>query len=271
MTVGRFIRIDREYRLDADENPLAAHVNWGPYKLAGANGSTVRRFEARLARRSIGDHLVNPADRHRDRLLERLIAIGSAVDPLAVSEDWVAPEAKTLASYISGLGYEVATDDEDNLRLTLKRPFIDGQVRVQRGTHSLRFVMPLGQWNDLDEVSIRAMVDLANEFNNRTRLARIAWFEPSPVTFKGGKKQRTKDKSGQQQAEPHRSEAQVDLTGLPHDPDAGQANDEFWCAMVGASLAGMHLALRQLAAELELLADPQHREIIELMDFSTTP
>jgi hypothetical protein len=237
----------------ATDDPLGIHGQWsGPTKLVcgaeRAGGQSVeQQFELFV------DNLTGREGDPRfdqDFSLEHESLVAQLCDLVAVAgkpdqklADWEPPEAAFLSRWLGEVGCDAVIDDRQNLRFSLKRKGTTGDVRVMRERGRLRFLMPLGRFEKLDEACEHSMRRLAMLANNRTRLVRIAW----------------RQNDGR-----HEVEAQVDLTGLPI-PKSNRRVELFWREMIVRSATGLELVLRQLGLELPMLADPANRELIEFV------
>jgi len=226
---------------------LVGHADWsGPVKLEREHGEVVQHWTAclRPATRLCGASAFDEEAQAREQKLIADLQPLISESILTASEDWEPPAAATLVEWLATAGHDAQIDDAGNLRLVVKRRGCDGQIRVERRTGRLRFVLPLGSWPVLSEEAQRAMWPLADEANARTRLARVAWFD-----------------------EPQRSrcEGQVDLTGLPT-PDADSSERvEFWRNMVSLAVDALEVLLRRLGLELDVLANDHHHAVREWM------
>ena len=241
------LRLQAACKLAPGAEWLEAHADLaGPVKLVGKPRPAIRVEYFLGPDENDSQRLIDPsAAEQSDRLLARLIELGSTLGQRQRVDGWEPPDAGRLAGWLSQLGYETATDQQENLRLTLKRPGRDGQVRIERGTGRLRLAMPLGSWPALDGAPRSAMSALAGQFNDRTAIVRIAWLGEA---------------SGRQ-----RAEAQVDLSGIPCTPADDPGLQELWRQLLRGATAGLQLALAQLALELDTLADENHRELVEAL------
>ncbi len=221
---------------------LSIHGDWaGPVKVLDFGQGRIQRTDLYP-----GEGAFTAADPMFDeegvRATERLInALNARAEEWfagnSLIAEWNPPSSKTLRKWLVQAGLDTAIDGEDNLRMTLKRRGLDGQVRVSRREGRLRFTMPLWQGRRLDPVADAAMTRLAAEANARCKLARIARL---------------------QEKEQVRFEAQVDLSGLPwlEEPDGPTLT--LWQGMIRMTALSLDLALRRLGLELPLLAGGHH-------------
>ena len=140
-------------------------------------------------------------------------------------------------SWLSESGHSAVSDDQNHLRMTLKRQGCPRQVRIIRESGCLRLVMPLGQWEKLVPEARKSLLCLAHHENSMNRLARITW---------KGKGSRCA------------IEAQVDLTGLPAGNDLAES---FFKNMLQLAVASLDLVLRQMGLEVSVLANPENRKL----------
>ncbi len=112
-------------------------------------------------------------ERMQDFLAELMNCVPAWVEGVDEVAGWEPPPAKMLCDWVNAAGHDAAIDEEENLRLALKRRGCDGQIRVERAAGRLRFTMLLGEWRELDEPVEAAMFSLADEANARSRLVRI--------------------------------------------------------------------------------------------------
>jgi hypothetical protein len=238
----------RDFAVPEGQDHLAIHGTWsGPVKLVDRAGRIEQRVEILLGQNQEGPEGLfqdEEAARNAEALLQELLQTSCFADPALEDTAWQPPATEALAGWFADAGVESAIDREQNLRLTLKRRGCDGQVRVERGAGRLRLLLPLGQWQQLEAASEDAMRNLARAANSQSRLLRIAWLPQD---------------SGR------RCEAQVDLSGLPGADSLESRRQQLWREMLRRSVAGLELALRQLGLELPMLADPQNREVAELL------
>jgi hypothetical protein len=245
---GGWLTVSRWGHAGDETDVLTRHGDWaGPVKqIEAPRGGCTQRFDFYVGHDTAGQphEAVDPeAAAALMQLQSDLVDLALQFDGAPVIDGWTPPAADTLAEWLTRTGREVAIDKEQNLRLTLKRRGCDGQVRVDRAAGRLRFVMPLGRWSDVSRDAERAMRDLACEANARARLVRIVWVADGAA---------------------RRCDAQVDLSGLPV-AHTDARHDQFWQGMTRMAVAGLELALRQLGLELGVLADPRHRDLVELV------
>ena len=231
-----WFEVRRDYERD-DIDVLAANAERArPGKLLRKPNGVEERFEFYLGRS--GEAYAFPDDETAAAQAQlRQESIELAEGKL---EATASPSAEQLSRWLADAGFEPATDKDNNLRLTLKRPGCDGAVRIERGEGRLRFLLPLGNWPRLSPASEQAMRALAEFVNAHVRLARLAVSCDSDA---------------------RRFEAQVEWTGLPFVEDA--AHERLWREAAPLSVKALELALRQLGLELPLLAD--HPEVAEVM------
>jgi hypothetical protein len=242
-----WLTICRSHRHPVEQDSLAEHAHWnGPIKLVerrhGAHTTIEQRFEVcwQQSGSCVGwggeAALDEELAGEQSSLLTTLSDGAVAWNPIAPRTDWQPPKLDQLDAWLRSAGYEPASDDQSNLRLTVHRAGFAGQVRVVCGPGQLRFTMPLGRWKDLASSSNRAMRGLAGLANERTRLLRIAWHPAAD------------------DASTRCCEAQVDLTGLPWRSEPGRGMQIFWQGLIANSVAALHAAAHQLGIELDLLA-----------------
>jgi hypothetical protein len=225
---------------------LSAHADWsGPLKLERDHDevwqpwSVAVRSVLRLGGSEMCDEESAAGEQ---RLLRDLAALAN--DPFQSFAGWEPPAANLLAGWLAEAGREAQIDDAGNLRLVVKRHACDGQIRVERRTGRLRFVLPLGGWTALSDAARAAVIELADEANSRTALARVAWIE---------------------EPDRCRCEGQVDLTGLPLPAQETPERLEFWRLMTGLAVDGLEILLRRLGLELDVLAEERQHAVRELM------
>jgi hypothetical protein len=228
-----------------DLHPLARHADWaGPFKLVQSHGEVEQRVEFFLGHRGGEEEstLDDEAAQAAEALRQELLAFAMSGERRGTVSGWVPPTASALAGWLAQAGRESARDAEENLRLTLKRPGCDGQVRIERGEGRLRFLLPLGHWPGLDPLRAKAMRTLAGLVNANVRLARVAWLTGGAAC---------------------RCEAQVDLSGLPLPGPDSHVREVLWARSVGVAVRALELVLRQLGLELPVLADDRHGDLAE--------
>jgi hypothetical protein len=229
---------------------LELHSDWaGPVKLTETEDRLEQRWEFFVARSALGEDDASrdeSALQDSENLLRELVSLALGADAKPACTNWQPPEAKVLAGWLTEAGHEVAIDRDQHLRLTLKRPGCDGQVRIERGEGRLRFLLPLGQLCGLSETATQALDELARLANASYRLVRIV--------MQAADTQR-------------RYEARVDLSGLPFALES--SGETLWREMVSRSVRGLELALRQLGLELPLLAEPVHHDLAQLVKART--
>ena len=242
-----WLTLRRQVAIHDDREPLSHHADWaGPVKLVVREGEAEaeQRVELFLGNAMTGEDdpiLDEEASRSSERLTSSLLERFSALEGQMRFDGWSPPNAERLTGWLQLAGCETAIDKDQNVRFTLKRRGCDGQVRIERSEGRLRFLLGLGRWKNLGETPAKAMKNLASRLNARSRLVRIAWLEDGETT---------------------RCEAQVDLSGLPVDGDAGPQLESVWREMTRLAVGGLELALRQLGLELPLLADPANADVV---------
>jgi hypothetical protein len=228
------------YPVSQVEEPLELHGEWWrPTKLVGEGPACRQRTEVYLAASPAQDELLDDAG--ADELDEVLAEITESLFGRPVNEaraGWHPPAAGQLAQWLAEAGHSATIDEAQGLRLAVHDRGQEGQIKIVRKPGMLRMTMPLGPFTTVDPTAQRAMTLLARQANERGRLARIAW----------------REEEGKQ-----RYEAQVDLSGLP--VGTGRVRDQLWRDMVRLAIDGLELALRRLAVELEVLADPRQRAL----------
>jgi Putative bacterial sensory transduction regulator len=225
---------------DGDEaDILSLHTGWaGLIKLVNNHGKLEQRIEVYPG--SNLERLDEEAALDSLSLMEDLQENTWFHNPGDRNPEWQPPAADVMARWLADAGVEPAVDQDKNVRFTHKRRGCDGQVKITRGPGLLRLTLPLGRWQKLEQPVEQAMLHLATLANNRSRLVRIAWLAEEDT---------------------RRCEAQVDLTELPEATEPGR--ERMWRAMLTMAVAGTELALRQLALELPLLAEPGNRELVD--------
>ncbi len=243
------LRFESNCRLSSRLDPLAAHAEWlGPSKIV-RNGRGLLKVTDLVTGPRIGEStgVLDPQEAdEQDALLEVVLDLARRKSADSPPAGWAAPESDQLRAWLREMNYESQVDDKGDLRLTLNRQRRDGAVRLQRSADRVRLALVLCPPVELEGAASRAVRDLAEEFNNRTSLVRIA----------------------ARRDEDHKMsyEAQVDLTGLPF-PSATPSRlvNQLWKEMLAAAVSGLDLALWQLALELPLLANPAHGELVEIL------
>ncbi len=225
---------------------LSAHADWsGPLKLERDHDEVSQHWSVAVcsALRLGGSETCDEESAAGEqRLLLDLAALAN--DPFQSFAGWEPPAANRLAGWLAEAGRDAQIDDAGNLRLVVKRHACDGQIRVERRTGRLRFVLPFGHWTNISDAARAAVIDLADEANSRTALARVAWIEEPDLC---------------------RCEGQVDLTGLPLPTEETPERLEFWRLMTGLAVDGLEILLRRLGLELDVLAEERQHAVRELM------
>ncbi len=244
----------RPFQLEAGQNRLELHAAWpGPIKLVEVDGAIEQRAEfflggdgAGMADFCLDEEAKSAIDKLLDELLEYVGHVSKVPGALETcpTTDWEPPPADVLAGWLSEAGFEPAIDRDRNLRLTLKRRGCDGQARIERNPGRLRFVLPLGRWENLDPEAGSVMQRLTGLANDRSRLARLAWLNRDNVQS---------------------CEAQIDLTGMPGAHSLEPCRQQLWRDMLRLGLAALELMLRQLGIELPVLAEPKNRALIQAL------
>ena len=227
------------YRGLKGREPLAIHGGWpGPHKLVQRGRGFVRVSEV-----FVDPHVERDVSCFAEetdecaRLIERLVQETLTPQGKLPLDNWQPPGAADLSDYLQISGHEPTTDEQENLRLTLKNRGCDGQIRLQRAPGRLRLTMQVGTWDALDETQEQAMLKLARCHNNRVRLVRIAW---------------------ETEGSSRRCTAQIDLSGLPCHPDLAW----FWSSILRMAIGGLELTLHQMGKELNVLADPRQEHLV---------
>ena len=234
-----FISFSRPFLVTKRQEPLVLHGAWeGPIKLARHHGQVEQRFDVFISP-DLGDDPILDSDASG-----RFESLAAAVVKQLARKDfepsnakWEPPASEKLLSWLSESGHSAVSDDQNHLRMTLKRQGCPGQVRIVRESGCLRLVMPLGQWEELVPEARKSLLCLAHHENSMNRLARIAW---------KGKGSRCA------------IEAQVDLTGLPAGNDLAES---FFKNMLQMAVASLDLVLRQMGLEVSVLAKPENRKL----------
>lgn len=244
---GGWLSVRRPAALLSKRDLLATHADWnGPIKWEREHGQVVQHWSACVGS-VLQPGLSGTFDDEAQAAVQRLV---SDLQPLAMDPwqesfaAWEPPAAGLLKEWLADAGYDAQIDDAGNLRLVVKRRGCDGQIRVERRTGRLRFVLPLGTWTALSPDSLTAMWDLADEANSRTGLARVAWIEETDRC---------------------RCEGQVDLTGLPIPEIHAAERVEFWRSMTALAVDALEIVLRRLGLELDVLAEDRQHAMRELM------
>lgn len=219
--------------------PLAIHGGWtGPHKLVQRGHRYVRLSEFFVdphVERDLSSCGQEPD--HYKRLMDHLVQESPGRKGELPLDKWHPPAVDDLADYVRLGGHEPTTDEQDNLRLTIKSRGCAGQILIRRAVGCLRLTMQIGTWDALDEPREQAMLKVARRHNNRVRLVRIVWDTDSSS---------------------RRCTAQVDLSGLPSEPDLAW----FWSGTLQMAIVGLELTLHQIGKELDVLADPRHERVV---------
>ena len=231
-----FVSFCRPFSVVDGEEPLTLHDSWaGPFKLAHRQGKLEQRCDLFVSPsfEDLDEEVAGQLELLLGKVMQRLDSINHhSLDP-----DWQAPDSQKLLDWLSQGGNQVTLDEQQNLRMTLKRSGATARIRLIR-QGGLRFVLPLGEWEGIDPSVQRAILLLAGRANDVNRLARIVW------------------RSGENR---HRVEAQVDLSGLATE----NIDEKFWQELIKTSVAALELAFRQLALEFLVLADPVNRSFVD--------
>ena len=234
-----FISFSRPFSVAKDQEALTVHDSWeGPFKLARHHDQVEQRFDFFLSP-DIGDDpiLDSGAAGKLESLMAAVVTQLAREDFGPSASKWEPPASEKLLSWLSESGHVAVSDDQNHLRMTLKRHGCPGQVRVIRESGCLRLVMPLGQWEKLVPAARKSLLCPAHDENSMNRLARIVW---------QGKGSRWA------------IEAQVDLTGLPVENDLAES---FFRDMLEMAVASLDLVLRQMGLEGSVLARPENRKL----------
>ena len=231
-----FVCFCRPFSVADGEEPLTLHDSWaGPFKLAHRQGKLEQRCEFFVS--PFFEDLDEEVAAQLELLLGQVMKRLDSINQNSLDPDWQAPDSQKLLAWLSQGGNQVTLDEQQNLRMTLKRSGATARIRLIR-QGGLRFVLPLGEWEGIDPSVQRAILLLAGRANAVNRLARIVW--------------RSKENR-------HYVEAQVDLTGLATE----NIDEKFWKEMIHMSVAALELAFRQLALEFLVLADPVNRSFVD--------
>lgn len=250
-----WLSIKRPAAGDANRCRVVDHADWaGPIKWMADLEGPVQRIDVLLGSQfdqRFDAALLPAAEDGFDRVLSGVLEQAHAIfcQDRSVLDTWQPPGPKQLSTWLTQAGMTVATDKDENLRMTIRAARRVGQVRVLVRTGQLRLVMPLGDWSGLSDAAEAAMLNLADQANNRLRLARIAW--------------RSRPNGGR------RCEAQVDLTGLLWSETSDGADGGILPDMARVAIDGLELALRYLQSELDVLADPRHQDLAEMVFFDS--
>lgn len=243
-----WIVFHRPYRLRDNEHPLTHHADWaGPVKLVeSADGRTVSLRYDFFLDESLG-HEGDPAidaelAEENEALAAAFGAQAEAFHEAPRLAGWTPPPVEALAGWLRRCGYEPTEDEEQNLRLSIRRRGATGQVKLVREEGRLRLSMPLGRWGDLPNENRHAMQKLASLANARCRLARITWESQDRVDA---------------------CEARVDLSGLPSVHRQSRRMESYWREMPQLAMEALDLAVRQLAMELAVLAEDKDQELVK--------
>lgn len=240
-----WLELSRPWKGDVKADLLVTHAGWtGPVKLVKRHNQWEQRTDIFLGPASEVSLMDEEAVQCFNGLMEELIELGGTLGDASTLKEWSPPAPEILVGWLTEAGYETAIDKDKNIRLTLKRPGCEGEVRGKCTEGRLRFTMALGNWPELDTTSDQAMHLLARFVNDHSRLVRIGLLEEDAA---------------------RRFEALVDLTGLPLCGEANPFRDRMGREMIRLALKGLELALKQLGLELPLLADPRHRDLALLL------
>jgi hypothetical protein len=216
--------------------PLTLHDSWaGPFKLAHRQGKLEQRCDLFVSPSfdDFDEEVAGQLELLLGKVMQRLDSINhNSLDP-----DWKAPDSQKLLAWLSQGGNQVTLDEQQNLRMTLKRSGATARIRLIR-QGGLRFVLPLGEWEGIDPSVQRAILLLARRANDVNRLARIVW---------------------RSEEDRHCVEAQVDLSGLATE----NIDEKFWKELIHVSVAALELAFRQLAVEFLVLADSANQSFVD--------
>lgn len=231
-----FVSFCRPFSVVDGEEPLTLHDSWaGPFKLAHRQGKLEQRCDLFVSPsfEDLDEEVAGQLELLLGKVMQRLDSINqNSLDP-----DWQAPDSQKLLDWLSQGGNQVTLDEQQNLRMTLKRSGAAARIRLIR-QGGLRFVLPLGEWEGIDPSVQRAIFLLARRANDVNRLARIVW---------------------RSEENRHCVEAQVDLSGLATE----NIDEKFWKEWILMSVAALELAFRQLALEFLVLADPVNRRFVD--------
>ena len=231
-----FVSFCRPFSVADGEEPLTVHDAWaGPFKLAHRQGKLEQRCDLFIS--PSFDDFDEEVAGQLELLLGQVMKRLDSIDQNSLDPDWQAPDSQKLLAWLSQGGNQVTLDEQQNLRMTLKRSGATARIRLIR-QDGLRIVLPLGQWEGIDPSVQRAILLLARRANAVNRLARIVW---------------------RSDEDRHCVEAQVDLSGLATDG----IDEKFFKEMIHMSVAALELAFRQLALEFLVLADPVNRSFVD--------
>jgi len=241
--------VSAPWRRSDERDGLHEHTEWSGPARYDSNGAAVARLDLPFAATEpvdagAWDQAVGICD--EKEFLPRLLAQLPEWLEGRATPGWEPPEAAQLADWLGHAGHTTAIDEAGSLRAVLKRKGCDGQVLIERKPERLRLTMRIGAWKAVEPNALAAMRELTCAANHRTRLVRLAWL---PGT----------------EADHVRCEAQLDLTGLPLPDDEDSSGDAFWSAILSAGIDGLQLHLDRLALELEALADPRNRDVVEIL------
>ena len=234
-----FVSFWRPFSVADGEEPLSLHDAWaGPFKLAHRQGKLEQRFDFYVS--PFLEDLDEEVAGQLEQLLGQAMKQLASINQKSLDSNWQAPDSQKLLAWLSQGGNQVTLDEQQNLRMTLKRSGATARIRLIRENERLRFVLPLGQWEGIEPPVQGAILLLARRANAVNRLARVVWMSDENC---------------------HRVEAQVDLTGF-----ASESLDEtFWKETVHMSVGALDLAFRQLALEFRVLAEPVNRGFVDQM------
>ena len=231
-----FVCFCRPFSVADGEEPLTLHDSWaGPFKLAHRQGKLEQRCEFFVS--PFFEDLDEEVAAQLELLLGQVMKRLDSINQNSLDPDWQAPDSQKLLAWLSQGGNQVTLDEQQNLRMTLKRSGATARIRLIR-QGGLRFVLPLGEWEGIDPSVQRAILLLARRANAANRLARIVW---------------------RSEENRHCVEAQVDLSGLATE----NIDEKFWKELIQMSVGALELAFRQLALEFLVLADPVNRSFVD--------
>jgi hypothetical protein len=245
LTVFRYTALPSE-----GPGPLALHAGHaGPVKYTTCYGEPAQRVDLFMGREAgmRSDPLLDETAAVEAQCLEsRLLGCMEIwFSRHTAMPGWSPPPPELLSEWFKGAGFDPAVDRDGNLRVTLKRRGLDGQIRVERSDQGrLRIRLPLGSWKNLSASSETAALQLAGEANGRGRLARVAWITEGDMT---------------------RCEAQTDLSGLPWCDHPDRPTLAMWQGTIRMAMLALKLTLLRLGLELPLLCEAEHASVKEWM------